>query len=73
MTFLLEGGSASGGRCPYALNTVFDASTLSVNVGERHPAVVVSGSDASFTHGEGGLAYVDISIGSGGGGGGGRK
>jgi len=73
MTFLLEGDASAGGSCPYTLNTVFDDTSMSVNVGERRPATMIPGTDAAFTHGEGGLVYVDIEIAGGGGGGGGGK
>ena len=68
LTFVLEGDA-----CSYDLNTVFDSTTKSVNVGERRPARVVSADDLGGTGNEGGLAYVDVNIaqsGSGGGGGG---
>lgn len=64
ITFVLEGDA-----CPYDLNTVFDATTLSVNVGERRPATVVAAGHVNLTGGEGGLAYVDVNIGTSGGGG----
>lgn len=66
ITFVLEGAA-----CPLGLNTMFDASTKSVNVGERRPATVVAADDIGGTGGEGGLAYVDVNIGASGGGGGG--
>lgn len=68
LTFVLEGDA-----CPHTLNTVFDETTKSVNVGERRPAQVVSAQDMIDIYGasgnEGGLAYVDVNIGASGGGG----
>jgi len=69
MTFVLEGSAIHGGRCPINLNTMFDGTTRSINVGERHPAVLIPAGDAAFTHGEGGLVFVDVEIAVGGGGG----
>jgi hypothetical protein len=66
ITFVLEGNS-----CPFDLNTVFDETTKSVNVGERRPAVVLAEGDFGGTGEEGGLAYIDVSVGASGGGGGG--
>jgi hypothetical protein len=72
LTFVLEGDA-----CDYDLNTVFDSTTKSVNVGERRPARVMSADDLGGTGNEGGLVYVDVNIaqsgGGGGGGGGGGK
>lgn len=71
LTFLLEGD-----RCGYDLNTVFDDTTLSVNVGERRPATLLSAADLAglgATGGEGGAVYVDVDIVTGGGGGGGSS
>jgi hypothetical protein len=66
LTFVLEGDA-----CPHELNTVFDETTKSVNVGERRPAQVVSAANIGGTRNEGGLAYVDVNVGASGGGGGG--
>ena len=82
ITFLLEGSAADGGRCsaPDGLNTMFDETSKSINVGERRPATILS-ADAlaalGATGGEGGAIYIDVEIGTtgggGGGGGGGKK
>jgi len=68
LTFVLEGGPSASGRCVYELNTVFDDNTMSINVGERRPATVLSASALGGTRGEGGAVYVDVEIGGGGGG-----
>ena len=73
LTFLLEGDEDDGGECEVDLNTVFDDDTMSVNVGERRPATVLSKDALGGTHGEGGAVYVDVEIGGGGGGGRGKK
>lgn len=72
LTFVLEGGPSDTGRCVHERNTVFDDDTMSINVGERRPATVVSATDLGGSRGEGGAVYVDVEIGGGGGGGGGR-
>ena len=69
VTFLLDGPTSEGGRCTAPMNTVFDDTSMSVNVGERRPATLIPGTDEMFTAGEGGLVYVDVEIGAGGGGG----
>jgi hypothetical protein len=76
LTFVLEGGSVEEGRCGAGveyLNTVFDDTTLSINVGERRPATVLSKTALAGTRGEGGAVYVDVEIATGGGGGGGGR
>jgi hypothetical protein len=79
ITFVLESDASSGGHCPEDLNTVFD-STVAVNLGEQHPAVVVSADELNDPngpyhahHGEGGLVYVDVELGSSGSGKGGGQ
>ena len=78
LTFVLEGGAtgdpATSGRCAVDLNTVFDTTQV-VNLGEVHPAEVLSAADLAAVgahHGEGGAVFVDVVLGSGGGGGGGK-
>ena len=73
LTFLIEGSSANGGRCIHDSNAVFDDTSLSVNVGERRPATILTPAALGATRGEGGAVYVDVEIGTGGGGGGGGK
>jgi hypothetical protein len=73
ITFLLEGDADDGGGCTHPLNTVFDDSSMSVNVGERRPATLLSASALGGTRGEGGAVFVDVEIGTSGGGGGGRR
>ncbi len=76
LTFLLEGGPSDGGRCIHELNTEFDDSSLSVNVGERRPATMLSKNALAAlgaTRGEGGAVYVDVALAVGGGGGGKKK
>jgi hypothetical protein len=65
LTLVLEGGADQGGQCPYPLNTVFDETTLSVNVGSKNSAVVLSAASLGGQHGEGGAAYLDITVGTG--------
>jgi hypothetical protein len=72
LTFLIEGSSADGGRCIYDSNAVFDDTSLSVNVGDRRPATILTPAALGATRGEGGAVYVDVEIGTSGGGGGGR-
>ena len=74
ITFLLESDLLDGGRCTSALNTVFDETSRSINVGERRPATILSAdgfAGLGATHGEGGAVYIDVEIGTTGGGGGG--
>jgi hypothetical protein len=73
VTFVLEGEVDDGGECTASLNTVFDGTTKSVNVGERRPATLLSADGMGGHHGEGGLVYVDVVVGASGGGGGGGK
>jgi len=68
LTFVLEGNTSNGGLCTNSLNTVFDDSSLSVNVGASRPATIVSQSALGGTAGEGGAVYVDIDVIVGGGG-----
>lgn len=69
VTFVLEGAA-----CGVTPNTVFDSTTKAVNVGERIPAILLSGEGMEAMGadgGEGGLTYLDIQVGASGGGGGG--
>lgn len=74
LTFVLEGGPLGGGQCDEELNTVFDTTTA-VNLGEQHPAEVLSAAELALLgahHGEGGAVYVDVVLGASGGKGGGK-
>jgi len=79
LTFVLEGGftddqnNENDGKCTSTLNTVFDGTSKSVNVGERRPATLLSQAEMDGHHGEGGLLYIDVVVGASGGGGGGGK
>jgi hypothetical protein len=72
LTFLLEGGGSAGGACDAERSTVFDDTSMSVNVGDRRPATILSATALGGTRGEGGAVYIDVEIGASGGGGGGR-
>jgi hypothetical protein len=69
LTLLLEGGPSAGGACDVERSTVFDETSMSVNVGERRPATMLSAAALGGTRGEGGAVYVDVQIATGGGGG----
>lgn len=74
LTFVLEGGPSTSGKCGVALNTEFNT-TIVVNKGETHPAALLTRTDLEALgahHGEGGAVYVDVTLGASGGGKGGR-
>ena len=65
LTYVLDGWTNDGGRCPNPLNAEFDESTTIINTGEVAAGVVLSQGDlmtAGGTGVEGGAAYVDITI-----------
>lgn len=66
LTYVLDGWTNEGGRCPNPVNALFDESTTIINTGELAAGVVLSQADLDAYPGgtgvEGGAAYVDITI-----------
>jgi hypothetical protein len=64
LTFVLEAGAATEGKCAVPLNTVFNT-TVVLNPQTANPTFVLTPADMvaiGAHHGEGGLVYVDIPV-----------